>query len=276
MKTQIAIFMALSLLLSGCTSMRNNLRDARPDRVPLAINTSPEDAKKDPDVKLYYGDPTSLINNFREAAGIAQGNSPDKAELQRYMHLGFALSDVYCGVYINQVTHAYNHQRFARSTTSDVGGLAALGLGLLKNSAQVISLTAGGFAFADNIFRNYSTAYMPPDNIRKNFDTLYRARGQLLNQLSKDDVSNVAQVESRINFYASTCTMAWMERLIASVAETATDTQIQKVLDPSNPTTEVQTSPDSTKQGQPPPNPATTSVESNLRRVPEPPKSKTP
>lgn len=274
MKTQIAIFMASCLLLSGCTSMRENLRDARPDRVPLAINTSPEVASKDPDVTLYYGDPTKLINNFRQAADTAQGNSPSKAELERYMHLGFALSDVYCSVYINQITHAYNHQRFARSTTSDVGGLAALGLGLLKNSAQVISLTAGGFAFADNIFRNYTTAYMPPDNIRKNFDTLYRARGQLLKQLSAEDVSNVAQVESRINFYASTCTMAWMERLIASVAETATDTQIQKVLDPSNPTVQIPSNP--AKDVQTPANPASTSVEDNLRNVPQPPKAKTP
>lgn len=276
MKTPIAIFMASCLLLSGCTSMRENLRDARPDRVPLAINTSPEIASKDPDVALYYGDPTRLINNFRQAAEAAQGNSPGKAELERYMHLGFALSDVYCGVYINQITHAYNHQRFARSTTSDVGGLAALGLGLLKNSAQVISLTAGGFAFADNIFRNYSTAYMPPDNIRKNFDTLYRARGQLLKQLSAEEVSNVAQVESRINFYASTCTMAWMERLIASVAETATDKQIQKVLDPSNPTVQIPSNPEKDVQTPPAANPASTSVEDNLRNVPEPPRAKTP
>lgn len=286
MKTPIVILMALSLLLSGCTSMRENLRDARPDRVPLAVNTPPEVASKDPDVTLYYGDPTRLINNFREAESAALGNAPSKAELQRYMHLGFALSDVYCGVYMNQITHAYNYQRFARSTTSDVGGLAALGLGLLKNSAQIISLTAGSFAFADNIFRNYTTAYMPPDNIRKSFDVLSRARTQLLEQLSSKEVSNVAQVGARINFYASTCTMAWMERFVSSVAETATDAQIQKVLAPSNPTIEVQTSSNPAEQAQPPPNQAAqpqppsnqarTSVESNLRNVPEPTKPKTP
>ncbi len=288
MKTPIAIFMALCSLLSGCTSMRENLRDARPDRVPLPIYTAAKDAKEDPDVKRYYGDPTSLIENFEDAAKTArrQDTLPTKVDLQRYMYLGFALSEVYCGVYINQLTNAYSHQRFARSTTSDVGGLTALGLGLLKNSAQIVSLAAGGFAFADNVFRNYSSSYMPPDNIRKNFDVLYRARGQLLKQLSTEDVSNVAQVEARINFYASTCTMAWMERLVSSVAETATDAQIQKVLDPSNPTTEVQAPSNPTEQVQPPPkpvgqvqppsSPASTSVESNLRNVPEPAKPKTP
>lgn len=234
MKTQIAICMALSLLLlAGCAG--TSVRDARPDSGPLAIHTPKALAKEDPDVKRYYGDPTELITSFENAARIARcKEAPTTGELRHYMNLGFTLSEVYCGVYINQITNAYNHQRFARSTTSDVGGLAALGLGLLKNSAQVVSLTAGGFSFADNVFRNYSTSYMPPDNIRKNFDVLYRARAKLLVEMGKAELNNVAQAESRINFYASTCTMAWMERLISSVTENATDQQIQAVINASS------------------------------------------
>ncbi|WP_242108034.1 hypothetical protein [Luteimonas aquatica] len=222
-----------ALWLSGCSAMA--VRDARPDIGPLAVSTSVDIASKDHDVLRYYGDPSQLIGNFQDAERKAWAPAPASADLQRYLHLGLALSDVYCAVYLGQLGNAENHQRFARSTTSDVGGLAALGLGLLKNSAQIVSLTAGGFAFADNLFRNYSTAYMPSESVRKNYDLFRKARGQLLDSLSTAQVGNVAQAQSRINFYASTCTLGWMEKLTASVAEKVTSAQIGEVLEASSP-----------------------------------------
>lgn len=241
-KTVVAAALVAALGSTGCQSFK----EARPPSHPLpvwATWTQVEQAK----FTDYYS--KTVVDNLNGELAAAQtaamaasatgcgrqpalrgnaapANAPSATcpAYARYQSVGLMLSEVHCNVYLAAMDRAGRHQHFARNATSDLGTGVNAVMALFKTAVPVSGVVTTSFGVLENGFKNYDTAYLPEEDVRNARGIFQRARQELLANYEANPPESLAMAEFRINYYASSCSIDWMRRLIdASVGQSNND-----------------------------------------------------
>lgn len=251
-----AVMLLACLATPGCkTTFTQTMHESTPPARPLPIWADWNAIKLARLENLYSKDSVDSMNNWfgttRETAMKAPPCAKPAADLApataktaamanyrrcvapytSYQNIGLMLAEMHCGAYLSALSRAENHQRFARETTSDAGTAASAIMGLFKNATGVTSAVTTTFGLFENSFRNYEEAYLPEERVRNGIGIFQKARYQLLDNYQENPPGSLAIAEFRINYYASSCTLDWMRRLIdVSVDKANEDAQTEEIV----------------------------------------------
>lgn len=264
-KTAVAAAMLLAVSTSGCKT----LDAARPPAHPLPIWSTWEQIEKTRFAEYYSKDsvrgitsefalaqkaalvasatssacksaPVNRVSPSPAPAAAAANATPGAAvpaiascpAYERYQGVGLMLSEIHCSAFLTAMDRASRHQYFARNLTSELGTGTSAVLSIFKTAAPVTGVVTTAFGAFESGLQNYDTAYLPAEEVRNARGVFQRARQALLANFHANPPTSLAMAEFRINYYASSCSMEWMRRLIdASVEQSNNETDAEELID---------------------------------------------
>lgn len=143
-------------------------------------------------------------------------------EPQRYYEAGLALSDIYCDDYFRRIAEHKQKRQFGRSTTNDVGTAASAALGLASAGSVLTGGIGTAFGLADNLFRNYDSAFIVEPNLGKMLKLIKTAQSTLKSG-QPDSFRNYFEAHRAVTEYAQLCSYVGMDTLLDRAIESGTD-----------------------------------------------------
>lgn len=141
---------------------------------------------------------------------------------QRYYEAGTALSDIYCDDYFRRIAEHKQKRQFGRSTTNDVGTAASAGLGLASAGSILTGGIGAMFGLADNLFRNYDSAFVVEPNLGKMLKLIKTAQALHKSTVTPANLTSFFQAHRAVTDYAQQCSYVGMDALLDRAIETGT------------------------------------------------------
>lgn len=162
-------------------------------------------------------------NSEFDCVRFAGENETKKITLQRYYEAGTALSDIYCDDYFRRIAEHKQKRQFGRSTTNDVGTAASAGLGLASAGSILTGGIGAMFGLADNLFRNYDSAFVVEPNLGKMLKLIKTAQASIKSTVQPDGFTSYFAAHRAVTEYAQQCSYVGMDALLDRAVEAGTE-----------------------------------------------------
>lgn len=224
MKKIFCLIFMLGFSVSGCSS--TTLSD-RLDPMKNPHNVFKKNEKNEFAIFHFNVLREPYLNNSGNYLEGLQENKPEK--IQTYLESGFALSDLYCDDFLNQIEESQRRRKFGRALSSDAGAAITTILGLASAGQGVVAGSAAFFGLADSTWRQYDDAFtLSPDtssirNLVNSAKDAYRAE---IPEFSRPTFpKNYSKAQSYILRYANICSTLGIQGLLNQ----STNQQIQEL-----------------------------------------------